>query len=365
MISKILIVTSEFPPQPGGIGNHALNLSLQLQQNGYEVTAITDQRDKKIDHDLDFDSTLDIQVVRIPRKTPSALTYFGRFSTALPLIKNNNWILASGKFSLWLVGFYSLFFRSKKYIAVLHGSELGAGGKWSKKMTAWSLKRFDKLIAVSNFTRDLALNISSDLNIKVINNGFSPKANPPNTFQRDSNLNVITVGNVTSRKGQQNVIKALPLIKSKYPDVKYHIVGLPTEKEAFLELAKQLEVESAVIFHGAVSNEELQKKLASSQVFFMLSDHLSNGDVEGFGIAVLEANDLFLPAIGSRNSGIADAIKEGYSGKLVDPHNPQEILKALEVILADYDNYAKQAKEWSEGFYWENIILEYLKELEV
>lgn len=365
MNKNILIITSEFPPQPGGIGNHALNLSLQLQKNGYKVTVITDQRDKNIDHDMVFDSTLEIQVVRICRKVPPFLTYLNRFGTAFPLIKNKDLILASGKFSLWLVGFYSLFFRSKKYIAVLHGSELGAGGKWGRKMTAWSLKRFEKLIAVSNFTRDLALNISSDLDIKVINNGYFPKANTPITFPRDSNLNVITVGNVTLRKGQQNVIKALPLIKSKYPDIKYHVVGLPTEKKIFSDLAKKLDVEDAVIFHGAVSNEKLQKQLASANVFFMLSDHLSNGDVEGFGIAVLEANDHFLPAIGSRNSGIADAIKDGYSGKLVDPHNPQEILDALEAIMADYENYAHQAKKWSEGFYWENVIQEYLKVMEI
>src|SRR5690606_25118292 len=142
------------------------------------------------------------------------------------------------------------------------------------------------------------------------------------------------------------------------------IVGLPTEKNAFLRLATQLMVEDSVIFHGALSNEELHKKLTASKVFFMLSDHLSNGDVEGFGIAVLEANDLFLPAIGSKNSGIADAIRDGFSGKLVDPHNPKEILNALETILADYENYAKQAKNWSEKFYWENIILKYLKEIE-
>lgn len=365
MKNKILIVTSEFPPQPGGIGNHALHLSLQLQRNGYEVTVITDQRDKDINNDLLFDATLNIEVVRIPRKNPSIFTYLQRFRVALPLVRNNNLILASGKFSLWLVGFYSWLFKSKQYIAVLHGSELGAGGKWGRKITTWSLKRYHKLIAVSNFTKELAHTISNNLDITVINNGFSPKGNNAGIFARDSNLNIITVGNVTSRKGQQNVIKALPLIKKKYPEVLYHIVGLPTEKIGFLELARQLEVEDSVIFHGALSNEELQTQLLQAHVFFMLSDILPNGDVEGFGIAVLEANDYYIPAIGSKNSGIADAIKDGYSGKLVDPHNPQEILRALDCILEDYETYSNQAKKWSEKFYWENIIQEYLKEIEV
>ena len=41
---KILIVTSEFPPQPGGIGNHGFHLANQLSKNFYEVEVITDNR---------------------------------------------------------------------------------------------------------------------------------------------------------------------------------------------------------------------------------------------------------------------------------------------------------------------------------
>src|SRR5690606_31963881 len=98
------------------------------------------------------------------------------------------------------------------------------------------------------------------------------KTNLNDTFQKDKNLSIITVGNVTSRKGQQNVIKALPEIKKQFPDVVYHIVGLPTQKQKFSDLAKELQVENSVVFHGALSNEELHKKLSESKIFFMLSD---------------------------------------------------------------------------------------------
>lgn len=364
MNKNTLIITSEFPPLPGGIGNHALHLALQFQKNEYEVTVVTDQRSKNLCADIDFDTKLDVKVVRIKRKNPAVLTYINRIQKTFSLIRKNQIIIASGKFPLWMVAFMSLFFPAKKFVAVLHGSELGAGGTVGKLFTKWSLKKYDKLVAVSNFTKQLALERQPKGSITVINNGFAPKNTNTILKQKETQLSIITVGNVTSRKGQQNVIKALPLILSKYPDIRYHIVGLPTEKAAFLELAKQLKVESFVVFHGALSNEELHKKLCASNVFLMLSDHLSNGDVEGFGIAVLEANDVYLPAIGSKNSGIADAIKDGVSGKLVDPNSPEEILEALEVILADYENYAVQAKKWSEKFHWENVIQDYLNEVE-
>src|SRR5690606_22346926 len=137
-----------------------------------------------------------------------------------------------------------------------------------------------------------------------------------------------------------------------------------TEKQKFSELAKQLNVEKSVIFHGALSDEALHKKLSESKIFCMLSDYLPNGDVEGFGIAVLEANHLGLPAIGSKNSGIADAIKDGYSGRLVDPHNPQEVAEAFSEIMSNYETYSKNAIEWSKNFCWEKVITQYIKVIE-
>ncbi|WP_432671691.1 glycosyltransferase family 4 protein [Flavobacterium sp. SM2513] len=363
MNKRILLVTSEFPPQPGGIGNHALHLSLQLDQKGYEVSVLCDHS-TSVDDEQSFDATLPIAVVRTSRTKPAFFTYLKRMKSAFLLIKKTDKVIASGKFSLWLVGFYSLFFTSKKYFAVIHGSDLGAGGKWGVRMTSWSLKRYDELIAVSQFTRELALQRAPGSVVSVINNGFSPKQSTSLSTLKHPYLSIITVGSVTSRKGQQNVIKALPLIKEYYPDVQYQIVGLPKEKKSFLALAESLNVASSVVFHGALSDEALYQQLAASKVFLMLSDHLSNGDVEGFGIAVLEANDLYLPAIGSKQSGIEDAIADGYSGKLVHPHHAQEIVEALRSILDDYQNYSKQAKEWSRKFYWENVINEYLKVLE-
>ena len=54
MICKILIVASEFPPLPGGIGNHAYNLASNLVSLGYEVTVIADHRDSIAD-EVKFD----------------------------------------------------------------------------------------------------------------------------------------------------------------------------------------------------------------------------------------------------------------------------------------------------------------------
>ena len=80
----------------------------------------------------------------------------------------------------------------------------------------------------------------------------------------------------------------------------------------------------------------------------MLSEETKFGDVEGFGIAVLEANHCGLPAIGSKNTGIEDAISVGFSGLVVDAKSDQEICSAIKIILNDYDQFFKKFKKFGQ-----------------
>lgn len=354
---KILIITSEFPPLPGGIGNHAFFLSKYLCLSGYNVTVLCDYRSEK--EDVAFDKNQDFEVFRISR---NRFTYINRIRKGVSLARRSSLILASGKFSLWLAAFLSLFFK-QKYVAVLHGSEIRAGGVLAQRFTTWSLGRFHRIIAVSAFTKDFALQIRPELTIDVINNGIELNNYIAPVQRNIKALKLVTVGNLTCRKGQQNVIRALPLLKEHFPDMHYHCVGIPTQKQDFYELAQSLGVTANVTFHGALSNIEKDNVLSGCTVFIMLSDRVKN-DFEGFGIAILEANHFGLPAIGSANSGIADAIKDGYSGVLVNPHNPEEILSALEEIMSNYQTYSDQAQEWVTRFEWRKIIREYTAVIE-
>lgn len=357
MKESILILTSEFPPLPGGIGNHAHLLSKYLEINNFNVSVLCDFRNQK--EDFLFDSQQKSQIYRIPRNKS---TYMNRIKKAFTLAKQNDVILCSGKFSLWLGGLLKLLFPRKKNMAVLHGSELKAGGTLSQKMTKWSLTKFDHLIAVSEFTKQFALTIDAALKIEVINNGIE-LGNESIRLQKKTqqhSLYLITVGNLTFRKGQQNLIKALPLLKKHFPDIHYHCVGIPTEHQKFSQLAKELNVIENITFHGVLSDTDRNKILQQSSVFVMLSQIVKN-DFEGFGIALLEANALGIPVIGSRNSGIADAIKDGYSGFLVDQENPIEIEKALTEILNNYEQYSTNAMAWSKEFDWNQIIKKYIK----
>ena len=355
-----MLITSEFPPQPGGIGNHAWHLAKSFQEHGMEVQVLSDQRSGEGKEEQAFDTAQPFEVIRVKRQNIIVFSYLNRIRKAFSLAKENDTVLLSGKFSIWIGGLLSLLL-NKKYVAVLHGSEVLLPSKLQRKFTNFCLQRFNQLVAVSNYTKSLIDYLK--LNVAVIPNGFeiSELANQPKAIAPDFTLNLVTVGNVTPRKGQHNVIKALPEIKKKYPRLKYHIVGIPSTKDNLVRLAKNLNIAEHVVFHGRVSEEEKLTLLKQATIFMMLSEHTAKGDVEGFGIAILEANALGLPGIGARGCGIEDAIAHQKSGILVNNKNKEEIVEAIDTILGNYPQFSGNAIEWTQHFTWDKIIQQYLK----
>ena len=361
---SILLVTSEFPPQPGGIGNHAYNLAKNLQLNNFSINVIADNRSFLGDAERTFDTKIKFRVHRIARYKLRFIIYLKRLIILFKLIKSSDVIIASGKFSLWIVAFSSLFYE-KRFIAIIHGSEVNFSQNLLKASINWSLKRFSKVIAVSNFTKSLVSHLNLK-NIVVIPNGFDTSkwiSEGTHPLNLKGQPKLITVGNVTERKGQLNVIKLLPELIRIYPEIHYHCVGIPTQKEEFLKNASLLKVENYITFHGKVTDKYLQELLQSSDVFVMLSSKTDTGDVEGFGIALIEANALGLPAIGAIGCGIEDAISDKKSGILVPYHDETSFLKALNDILTNYEMYKNEAKYWARLHTWDIIIKQYIKEI--
>ncbi|MBR9915502.1 MAG: glycosyltransferase family 4 protein [Algicola sp.] len=355
----MLIVASEFPPQPGGIGNHAYNLARYLHGLNYVVVVITDQRSKNGHEEFQFDQNQAFRVVRIKRRSFRPIMYFNRLLKTYQGLKQTDVVIATGKFSLWNVAILQ-YFSSVKTLAVIHGSEVNFKSVFLKKSIDWSLKKMHDIVAVSNYTKALVSHLEKD--VKVIPNGIDLSDWNENQL---SNISIsgqpvlTTVGRVSSRKGQANVINHLPILIKTFPELHYHCIGIPSEARSFMNLAQSLNVESHVTFHGEVSQKVLQQMVKASDVFLMLSSETSTGDVEGFGIAVLEANALGVPAIGSKNCGIEDAIDEGQSGELVTYDNSTEVLKALEQILSNRSHYSAKARQWAAEHDWSMIIKQY------
>ena len=360
---NLAIITSEFPPNPGGIGNHAYNLAKGLAANGYEVIVVADYRSKNTQKEMQFDASQLFLVTRIPITNIRFLMYFKRVLKIVQIVRKSQIIIASGKFSLWIIALCSLFF-NRKYIGIIHGTEVNFSNKILKKAIDLSLKRFSKVIAVSEYTKKLVEYLKLK-KIEVIPNGyFVNKAEIGEIKNFTTYPNLATVGKVSERKGQHNVINALPSLVKLYPNIHYHIVGIDIEKEKLLLLAKELKVEKHITFYGIISEKKKYAILAATDVFAMLSENTSSGDVEGFGIALLEANFFGVPTIGSEKCGIEDAINNYKSGIIVNPKDSIQITKAIQQILLDKPSFERESNLWSEKFTWEVIIKKYKTAIE-
>jgi glycosyltransferase involved in cell wall biosynthesis len=177
----------------------------------------------------------------------------------------------------------------------------------------------------------------------------------PRVCSPDGVLRLITVGSVTGRKGQANVVRALPELRKYFGAIEYHLVGEPSEAPQVRALAKSLDVESHLFVHGVLTDVARDDLLTRMDVCVMLSENRPDGDVEGFGIAVLEANLLGIPAIGSRGTGLEQSIVEGKSGLLIDPKSYNELAHALQTVLYSYSGYSLGAIAWAGAHSWDTI----------
>jgi phosphatidylinositol alpha-1,6-mannosyltransferase len=355
---NIIIVSSEFPPQPGGIGNHAYNLALHLSHQGHDVSVIADQRSKAGIEESDFDKTLPFSVERIKLYDVRFIMYLKRVILTFKYMRSATHCIATGKFSLWNVAFCSFFFK-RKTMAVVHGTEVNFKSMLLRKSIDFSLKRFDEIVAVSNYTKSLIAHLNID--VLVIPNGITTSEweKSKDKIKLKGQPVLTTVGRVSSRKGQLNVIRQLPELIKQFPEVHYHCVGIPTEVDAFMKEATSLKVDSYITFHGSVDDDQLKQALDATDIFVMLSTESATGDVEGFGIAILEANAMGIPVIGARGCGIEDAINTGNSGLLIAVNNTNEFIESITHILENSSKFKTEAVAWANTHDWSHIIKRY------
>jgi phosphatidylinositol alpha-1,6-mannosyltransferase len=127
-------------------------------------------------------------------------------------------------------------------------------------------------------------------------------------------LLLCSVGRQVKRKGfVWFVDRVLPLLPE---DVHYWLAGDGPESESIAEAARQRGIGHRIGLLGRVAETDLELLYSAADLFIMPNVPVA-GDMEGFGVVMLEAGISGLPTIGSRLEGITDVIEEGENGHLV------------------------------------------------
>ena len=124
-------------------------------------------------------------------------------------------------------------------------------------------------------------------------------------------------------KGHDLVLRALPAVLDRRPDVRYVLVGRGDDLPRARALARALGVSHAVVFAGAVPDPELPSWYNACDLFVMPSRR------EGFGIVFAEALACGKPVVAGDRDGARDVLLDGRLGKLVDPDHVGGLADAI------------------------------------
>jgi glycosyltransferase involved in cell wall biosynthesis len=229
-----------------------------------------------------------------------------------------------------------------KLVLFAHGIELW---DYPGRLNRMLLGRVDFFWAVSGFT---AQRIQEQYRIpshrcQVLNNALDPALSVPLTLpdKRTARSKLGLPANTPilfmlarlqsseRYKGYDQVIRAMAMLKTTYPELIYCIGGKydEQEKNSIEELAQHLGLEKQVRLLGFVSDEALADWYRAADVYVMPSWR------EGFGLVFIEAMRYGLPVIAGNRDGSVDALLQGQLGQLVDPFDENAIAHAIDRVL--------------------------------
>ena len=131
------------------------------------------------------------------------------------------------------------------------------------------------------------------------------------------------------------MIRALPLIAARYPDARYLIAGDGHLADRLRALAEELGVSSNVHFLGRLGSVEVRKLYARAAAFVLPSVTAPDGDMEGQGLVLQEAQFCGVPVVSTLHNGIPDGVLDGESGYLVPEGDSRALADAVLRLFDD------------------------------
>jgi phosphatidylinositol alpha-1,6-mannosyltransferase len=362
---KIIFVSHTFPPTVGGVETQNFELSRWLSK----ITPTTTIANTK------------------GRKFLPFFAVYALLKTLWLLPKHDAVLLGSGMLSIlgWIIKLFS----NKPVLSVVHGLDINYNssslGVWYEKIlifiyqSLWTklfLPKIDKLIAVGNET--IAIGIAAGIakeKFVFIPNGVDTEKNLMECTKTDlekiigkttENKKILmTSGRLARRKGVAWFItNVMPKLEE---DFLYIVAGSGPDKKNIEQAIKKTNLEDRVLMLGYIPDEQRNILWATADLFIQPNIKVS-GDLEGFGISVIEAGSCKLPVLASNIEGLKDAIKEGKNGFLVEHENAEAYVEKINALFAQGSPkkvYGQAVRDFViENYSWDKISYQYLKEIQ-
>ncbi|OZM75714.1 glycosyltransferase family 4 protein [Pseudonocardia sp. MH-G8] len=343
-MERTLLVTNDFPPRTGGIQTYLRAFADRVPAGEIAVYAPAWAGAAA------FDAAAPYPVYRHPTSLMLPTPDVARRAAALAREQGARTVWFGAAAPLALLGPY-LRERAgvERVVGSTHGHEVG----WSMLPGArQALRRIgtdaDVLTTISRYTRDrVAAAFGRSAALEVLPSGIDTDRFRPDPAARaelrhrhrlgDAPL-VVCVSRLVARKGQDALIRALPLVRARVPGARLLVVGGGADAARLHRIARAADVAAHVVFTGPVPASELPAHHAVGDVFALPCRTRGGGlDVEGLGIAALEAAAAGLPVVAGTSGGAPETVQEGRTGHVVDGRDVRAVAAALSGLLADPD----------------------------
>ena len=156
------------------------------------------------------------------------------------------------------------------------------------------------------------------------------------------NPRIVFSGRFDKKKNLSLVIKAMPTVLEKYPDLTLDIAGSGTAKEVktLQSLIQSLKLEGSIQFHGWVDAPKMLELFSGARLLVLPSEN------ENFAIVVAEALSAGVPCVLSKFVGTADIVGKHHAGEIIQELTPTSVANGiLKVLQGDETKYRKAAFE--------------------
>lgn len=356
--TPFLMLTEMFLPTKGGT---AVSFDDDFRRlGGKEMHIVTADVPGAREFDVTHPNSVHrLRLERVPWLKPESLVMYARFFfKSLALLATNRFkaVFAGRALPEGLVAWALARLFGLPVLVYAHGEELTGWGRGAKfKVMCFVLRRADALLSNSDFTRDTLVNL---LGVEpgrialtyptVDENRFRPGL-PADDLRAAIGLApgqrlILSVGRLNPRKGFDNIIRSLPLLKARGVDAHHVVIGIGDDLSRLHELASETGVGDRVHLLGHVPYEDLPRWYCACDVFAMPNRDI-DGDTEGFGLVFLEAASACKPALAGRAGGTGSAVADGITGLRVDGESVEDIAAGLARLLADAEEAERMGSQ--------------------
>ena len=211
----------------------------------------------------------------------------------------------------------------------------------------------DHIITVSNKTRDTVIDRYQidPAKVTTVHNAVEPLSPEIQAIQPHHNTKdkVVTfLGRITMQKGPEYFVEAAHKVLQKTKNVRFVMAGSGDMMEKMISMVAYKNIGDRFHFTGFLKGTEVYEILKSSDVYIMPSVS------EPFGISPLEAMQVGVPTIVSKQSGCAEILSNAIKVDYWDIDAMANAIYSIITYPAMYDYLKVEGKKEVDGIVWEN-----------